>query len=478
MEQSARKIDSLRKHFTQDGAHQFYPFRAGACVTAGALLEFVIGASLGWGIWWPSKGEHAIIDLMENLASRMEQDMPQHLLAFLRLAGEVAQAEDQRLYLVGGAVRDLLLGRPNLDFDLVVEGDAPRLARQLARASREKVVTHPRFGTAKFSRSDLSIDLVTARSESYLRPGALPEVEPGTIQDDLARRDFSINAMAIHLVPASFGQLFDPQGGRTDLEQRLIRILHPKSFIDDATRILRALRYEQRLGFQLEENTEKLLRQHKSMLDTISGDRIKHEVELILEEEKPERILHRAEELGVLQALHPSLKGDGWLAERFRHARQLAPSPFSFIYLSLLLYHLTEEELERFIARLNIVGGLALILRHTMRLKADFPALAVPDLPRSGVYRLLRQYTQEAITACVLACDSPAVRSRLDLYLTDLRYVKLFLDGEDLKQMGLAPGPRLGKMLGALLEAKLDNKVSTREEEEALVRQWLAAKGI
>ena len=408
----------------------------------------------------------------------MEQGLPQHLLAFLRLAGEVAQAEEQSLYLVGGAVRDLLLGRPNLDFDLVVGGDAPRLARQLARASGEKVVTHPRFGTAKFSRSDLSIDLVTARSESYPRPGALPEVEPGTIWDDLSRRDFSINAMAIHLVPASFGQLFDPQGGRTDLEQRLIRILHPKSFIDDATRILRALRYEQRLGFELEENTEKLLRQHKSMLDTISGDRIRHEVELILEEEQPERILHRAEELGVLQELHPSLRGNGWLAQKFHQARQLAPLPSPSLYLSLLLYHLPEEELESFIARLNIAGEMARNLRQMVRLKAELPTLSAPDLPRSGIYRLLKQYSPQAITTCALACDSSATRSRLELYLNDLRYVKLFLDGEDLKQMGVTPGPRLGRMLKALLEAKLDNKVSTKEEEEALVHHWLAGKGV
>jgi len=303
-------------------------------------------------------------------------------------------------------------------------------------------------------------------------------VKPGTIQDDLARRDFSINAMAIHLVPASSGQLFDPQGGRTDLAQRLIRILHPKSFIDDATRILRALRYEQRLGFQLEENTEKLLRQHKSMLDTISGDRIRHEIELILEEEQPERILRRAEELGVLQELHPSLRGNGWLSQKFHQARQLPPPPSPSLYLSLLLYRLAEEGLESFIARLNIAGEIARNLRQMVRLKTELPALTAPHLPRSSIYRRLKQYSPQAITACALACDLPVSRSRLELYLNDLRYVKLFLDGEDLKQMGLEPGPRLGKMLKALLEAKLDNKVSTREEEEALVRQWLTAKGI
>ncbi|MBE0415953.1 MAG: CCA tRNA nucleotidyltransferase, partial [Dehalococcoidia bacterium] len=316
---------------------------------------------------------------MENLDSKMRERLPEGLLAFLRIAGEVAEAQGQRLYLVGGAVRDLLLGRPNLDFDLVVEGDAPRLARQLAREvgmggenekRGERVVVHRQFGTAKFHRGDLSIDLVTARSETYAKPGALPDVAPGTIWDDLLRRDFSINAMAIDLNPASFGQLLDPHGGRSDLERGLIRILHERSFIDDATRILRALRYEQRLSFKLEQNTERLLRQHISMLDTISGDRIRHEVELILKEEYPERTLERAEKLGVLQGIHPSLRGNGWVAEKFREARQKA-IPDLAIYLLLLAYHLSEEQSQSLVARLNIVGESGRNMRQVLELKRD-----------------------------------------------------------------------------------------------------------
>jgi len=340
------------------------------------------------------------------------------------------------------------------------------------------VVTHPRFGTAKFRRGDLSIDLVTARSETYPRPGALPEVEPGIIRDDLLRRDFSINAMAIHLSPDSLGELFDPHGGRIDLERGLIRVLHDRSFIDDATRMLRALRYEHRLDFRLEQDTDRLMRRDKSMLDTISGDRIRHELELIFKEERPERILHRAEVLGVLREIHPSLSGDGWLAEKFTQARQLATPSSLFLYLSLLIYRLSGEESESFIARLNIVGEAARNLRQVLRLKADLPALGAADLPPSGIYRVLKRYSAEAITACALACDSAAIRSRLELYLSDLRHVKLFLDGEDLKGMGVVPGPRLGRMLKALHEAKLDNRVNTREEEEALVRRWIATREI
>ncbi|KPJ51884.1 MAG: hypothetical protein AMJ37_03950, partial [Dehalococcoidia bacterium DG_18] len=332
---------------------------------------------------------------------------------------------------------------------------------------------HHKFGTAKFRRGSLNIDLVTARSETYAKPGALPTVQPGTIRDDLLRRDFSINAMAIDLSPGSFGQLLDPHGGRSDLEQgRIIRILHKRSFIDDATRILRALRYEHRLGFKLEKNTERLLRKHKSMLDTISGDRVRHEFELILKEDSPEQILERAQALGVLRQLHPALRGNGWLAERFGEARQKAIADPA-LYLLLLVYYLSEEEIERFIARLNIVGELERNMRQMPRLKGDLPALADHALLPSSIYRLLKHYPPGTIAACALAGDFPIVRSHLERYLNQLRYVNTFLDGEDLKRLGVKPGPRLGRVLAKLREAKLDGQVSTREEEEALARKLL-----
>lgn len=402
----------------------------------------------------------------------MREYLPGDLLAFLHIAAGVAMAGGQRLYLVGGAVRDLLLERPDLDFDLVVEGNAPTLARQLAKTSGDKVLVHRRFSTAKFQRGDLSIDLVTARSETYSRPGALPEVKSGTIGDDLLRRDFSINAMAIDLSPKSFGELFDPHRGRSDLERGLIRILHEKSFIDDATRILRALRYEQRLGFKLEQNTERLLRQNTHMLDTISGDRIRHELELILKEEYPEKVLERAERLGVLQALHPSLRGNGWLRQKFQEARQKAMLDPAFCLL-LLVYPLTEEDSECLLTRLNITGGLGRKMRQVLKLKRDLPSMDDPTLLPSSAYRVLRSYPSEVIAACALASDDATIRSHLELYLSHLRYVKTSLDGEDLKKMGLPPGPLLGRVLEELREAKLDGRVSTREDEEALVRQWL-----
>ncbi|MCK4331930.1 MAG: CCA tRNA nucleotidyltransferase, partial [Dehalococcoidia bacterium] len=308
----------------------------------------------------------------ENLSSQLEEYLPQQILKLARDAGEKAGELGQEVYLVGGAVRDLFLGRANFDLDLVVEGDAIRLAQELAKDGQAKLTVHPRFGTAKLSYTDFSLDLATARRETYSQPGALPTVQPGSLTDDLCRRDFSINAMALCLTPQRFGDLVDLYHSKDNLDNQLIRVLHPNSFIDDATRILRGLRYEQRLGFKLEPETAELLRRDAAMLDTISGDRIRHELELILREDQPERVLRRADEVGVLNKLHPSLKGNAWLSERFDQARRLlkrtSPLP---LYLCLLIYNLTNKENKQFLSRLNFPKRLAQAMRHTLQLKAQ-----------------------------------------------------------------------------------------------------------
>ncbi|MCK5124542.1 MAG: hypothetical protein KAQ82_04875, partial [Dehalococcoidia bacterium] len=200
-----------------------------------------------------------------NLARQIEQYLPRQLLELVNDISRQAAERGERVYLVGGVVRDLLLGYPNLDLDLVVEGDAVKLAQQVAETSQAKLLAHHRFGTAKLRYENFTMDLATARKETYAKPGALPTVTPGTLKDDLVRRDFSINAMAISLASDDYEELVDPYQGKNDLEHRLIRILHPGSFSNDATRILRAVRYEQRLGFELETLTAQLLKRDTSM---------------------------------------------------------------------------------------------------------------------------------------------------------------------------------------------------------------------
>jgi tRNA nucleotidyltransferase (CCA-adding enzyme) len=404
-----------------------------------------------------------------NLAREIEQYLPPTLLKLVNEISAQAAKLDQTVYLVGGVVRDLLLGYPNFDLDLVVEGDAVKLARQAAEISKAKLLAHHRFGTAKLRYENFTLDLATARKETYARPGALPTVTPGTLKDDLMRRDFSINAMAISLAANEYGELIDPFQGRNDLEQRLIRVLHPRSFIDDATRILRAIRYEQRLGFELETQTAQLLERDIPMLDTISGDRIRHELELIFREKEPESIIKRLDELGVLAGISPSLKGDGWIADKFQKARHLEKPPkLSLLYFCLLAYSLDEKAIEQFLTRLNIPATLSRAIRDTIHLKNQLSILNKPSLKPSQIYYLLQGYDPLAIQANALASETATVQRHLQLFLTKLRCVRTALDGEELKKLGIPPGPEMGKILQTLHKAKLDGEVRTKADEKKL----------
>jgi len=211
------------------------------------------------------------------------------------------------------------------------------------------------------------------------------------------------------------------------------------------------------------------------MLDTISGDRIRYELECILQEEFPEKILRRAEELGVLAKLHPSLKGNGWLAKKFEQARQISSPnlPPVGLYLALMACPLTNEASEHLISHLRLPKSLCQILRDTISLKAKLKSLADPKLTPSRIYRLLHGYSPPAIVANSLAGDSPIAGQHIQLFLNKLRYVKSALTGNDLKRMGIAPGPKMKEILQRLHEARLDGKVTNKQGEVDLVKGWL-----
>ncbi len=410
-----------------------------------------------------------------NLSAEIEKQLPAALVDFLRAAGEAATAQGNHIYLVGGVVRDLLLGQPNLDLDLLVEGNAIELAQRLADNIKGKLTIHQRFGTARLQWDKWSADFACARLETYPRPGALPRIRPGNLNSDLIRRDFTINAMAVYLNPPNYGEFIDLYKGREDLEERFITILHERSFVDDATRIWRALRYEQRLDFNLEQSTLYLLHRDISMLDTISGDRIRHELLLVLMERFPEKVLSRASELEVLAKLHPSLPGDGWLAKKFAQARNISypyPPPVA-LYLALFTYHLTGEEVEQLISYLRLPRALAMALRDTGSIQSIIEPLSNPGLAPSGVYRLLCSYSPPAITANLLACESPVARQNIRLFINRLRCVKTATTGNDLLKAGIPQGPRIKEILGLLHEARLDGKVTSKQGEERMVAEWL-----
>ena len=406
------------------------------------------------------------------MKSEIEKQLPQEIVLFLRTAGEKAIENGYKLYLVGGTVRDLLLKRSSLDVDLVLEGNAIKFARQLTAGTGGKLTIHQQFGTANFHQGEYTIDIVTARSETYAHPGALPTVQPAKIKDDLSRRDFPVNAMAVDLSPATFGQLLDFHGGTADLEKKLIRILHKKSFIDDATRIFRAIRFEQRLGFNIEDGTERLLRKNIATLNTISGDRLRNELELLLMEERPEKALARADGLGVLRQIDRSLKSNKWLEGRFAEARKLYISSPA-VYFALLSYDLGRDNAEAISERLNLSGDWKRIVLGVAKINDDIHKLADPAISPSTVYRFLKRYPVEAVSACFLSDESQIVRSQIERYLKELQYIQIHLTGNDLKMMGVETGPRLGRILKALQDAKLDDLADTREDEETFVRYWL-----
>jgi tRNA nucleotidyltransferase (CCA-adding enzyme) len=413
-----------------------------------------------------------------NFGKLIEKQLPPELVNFMWVAGEMANSRGEKLYLVGGVVRDLLMEQPNFDFDLVVEGSAIELAQQLKGIDKGKITTHPRFNTAKLQWQDWSIDLATARSETYEKPGALPTVTPSSIDEDLSRRDFTINAMAICLNPGDYGKLVDPHGGRDDLQAKRIRILHEKSFIDDATRIWRALRYEQRLGFHLERSTLVLLQRDVARLETISADRIRYEIECIFKEKCPEKVFNRAGELGVLTWLHPSLAGDGDLKEKFEKARrERSPDAPSFdLYLALLAYPLTTEEIEQLISHLNLSKLSAKTLRDTIAIKNKMRSLSTPGISPSAIYNLLRDFSPPALEANSLVTQSAVAGQAIHLFLNRLKDIQVSLTGDDLIEMGIAPGPQIKEILDLLHQAKLNGKITTRNDEEELIKMWLEQK--
>ena len=332
-----------------------------------------------------------------NLAARVHTAVAPDVLNLLTTAGKTASAMGFSLYLVGGFVRDLLLGLPSTDLDVVVEGDAIALANRLAEEYGGRTISHTRFGTAKWMVAPgdagvtiarpLALDLVTARTEFYEHPAALPVVEAGSLRHDLYRRDFTINTMAICLNGPRYGELLDFYGGKADLDNRLIRVLHNLSFVDDATRILRAARLAERLSFEIEERTAALIANGWDSLDHVSGDRLRNELKLIFREPEPERIIRRLDGLGMLRRLQPSLRYTPSLADRFAAMRAGLPTwkrwgwgnggsggdtatALMADYLGLLAYALSAGELDEFMARLSIAAEPGRVLRQVRKLRA------------------------------------------------------------------------------------------------------------
>lgn len=454
-------------------------------------------------------------DMRQHLAGAFSPD----LWAMVLVASEAAARLQMPIYFVGGLVRDLLLDKMPSDIDIVVEGDAIRLARELSRLVGGEVHSHDRFGTAKWSLTgdayqaiktlatvarpelrDLAleidseqqivrvpapvqIDFVSARKEFYRRPTALPDVEPGSIKLDLHRRDFTINTLAIRLDGDFLGQLLDFYGGRRDLRRGIIRVLHSLSFIDDPTRILRAIRLEQRLDFRIEENTAELIASALPLLDRVSGERIRNEIELALNEANPILVMRRLDELGVMAQLHPDLcwqsqteavyaripgySDDPLWGEVYRS------SPAVFFYFSAWLAPFPQLVQEQVATRLRVKKTTLddlLGLEELNRRLACLPEDARP----SQVVEVLANFAPRACLMARILSNDPHVVYWLDRYITEWRFVKTNVTGEDLHRAGLAPGPLYTSILNRLLVARLDGETQDEAAERAFLDALIA----
>ena len=378
----------------------------------------------------------------------------------------VALEGGEPAYLIGGAVRDLLRGESTRDVDVVVEGSARAAAQALGAQLGVEPELHERFDTATVRTPEARVDLAASRRERYPLPGALPEVEhDAPIEDDLGRRDFSVNAMAAPLEPTRRGELLDPHRGRDDLEAGLIRVLHKKSFVDDPTRLLRAVRYEARLGFAMEPEAEALARAAIAdrVSDTVSSSRLGAEVLLLLEEERMDAALTRLSDLGLDRALDPALAPDPALAARARRAASATGAAPVLAALAALVAAAPD-------ALDGWLGGLG--LRAGERDRVARAARSAPNLARelggdrplsaSALDDLLRPEPAEAL-ALAVALGAPT--DEIDRYTGTVRRVGLSIDGNDLVAAGLKPSPALGRALAETLRRKLDGEVSGRDDE-------------
>ncbi len=411
-----------------------------------------------------------------NLSAELDRWLPAPTRELLTRIGYCAAQKGYRACLVGGAVRDLLLGESSLDLDIVIEGDALDIARSFGTSGNPAPVLHERFGTATLTSGSFRVDLATARKESYHSPGALPSVHPGSIEEDLLRRDFTINAMAIRLGTERHGELVDPYGGRGDLQHGLLRVLHEASFKDDATRILRGVRYEQRLGFAFEKSSLELLARGLLYVRSISGDRLRHEIEHMLAEREPEHMLRRLDTLGVLAAIDESLSFGPGQFEAFRHAKanQLSAVRLESVLWCVLGWGLDKERLASVATRLNLPGRLLGPMQDSFALRVFEADLDRPGLRPSDVVGLLCDKSIVSLSAAELLYGHPLARSRVSLYLTHLRHIRPALDGRILRELGFVEGPAIGSALARLRVARLNGEVGSREQEVEMAQRILA----
>lgn len=420
----------------------------------------------------------------KSVLNLMRERLPERVQDVLRKAGACAERLGMRAYAVGGFARDLVMRGENLDVDIVIEGEGIRFAEEFGRETGARVRPHHKFATAVLVFPDgFKVDVASARVEYYLEPGALPTVEYSSLKQDMYRRDFTINTLAVRLNPAGFGELIDFFGAQRDIKEKGIRVLHSLSFVEDPTRILRAVRFERRFGFTISRHTLNLIR-NAVRLDLVSRlpkPRLFSELELILQEADPVSILVRLAELGVGTSIHPFLTFDKAHIALLEETREVL-SWFSLLFL--------EEKVEKwevfFLALLSPIPpaeakklakdlGVRSRLRELVRVCRDEGTGVVqqlvlsPAISRKTIHDILSIVPNEVILYLMAYTKHPDIKRYISLYFTQLKNVRCQVGGQDLIDLGYSPGPRFKEIFDAVLERKFTDELRTRDEEVAFI---------
>jgi len=433
-----------------------------------------------------------------DFSQKLENALPPTHLDIIKRVAEEAVRQNLAVYIVGGFVRDLLLGCPSLDFDIVVEGDAIALGKALSKKYGGRVTSHTRFGTAKWfvSNSKLAkkssfpdsgvplpefLDLISARTEFYEHPTALPTVRRGSIKLDLHRRDFTINTLALRLDGRHFAELHDPWGGQADLNRGLVRVLHSLSFVDDPTRMLRAVRYEQRYDFQIETRTLQLMGESRQLLARLTPERVRHELDLMFDEPKSFEMVSRLAKLDLLREIHPALQMPRAhfpvALEEFAKSiptRSLPPLKRTLGWLTWLT-HIQPDEMKSLAKRMRFPSALTKIIQAACQLHTNLTAMSI-NKPSQWV-SVLQDFPLLSIYGAYLSETNATTKKALRAYLAEWRNIEPVITGHDLKEMGLPPGPEFKVILAALRNAWLDGKINSEEEELSLLKILLELNG-
>lgn len=481
--------DAIEKvlRMTVEGRHRLVPV-----IDAGRIVGVISRSDLLEHLKLPRRSDSAGPDEYpatrvrgKSIRRLMDERLPKNVMEILRTAGEVAARRREDVYLVGGAVRDLLLRNYNLDIDLVIEGQGIPFAKELAgHFSGCRVRDHEKFGTAVLLFEDgFKMDVATARHEYYARPGALPTVETSSIKRDLYRRDFTMNTLAVNLNPRTLGQIIDFFGGGRDIKERVIRVLHNLAFVEDPTRILRAVRFSSRFGFAIAKHTLTLMKAAIRMkfFDKLEGKRLLNEFIHMLEEKNPLSPLNLMAGFGIPQALHPALNFTSKTADLVESVSGVlswwkylflkdAVDPW-VIYFMALTDSLSDEDFADVLRRFSIIGAKAhQLARERIELRQALALFARGVVERpSEIDANLRYLSLESLLFMMAKTTREQTRIAISEYINTIRYIKPVLTGKDLIALGYVTGPIFHTILTALRRAQLDGEISTSEEARKMV---------